>query len=236
TISERSAQPLHRGSSSRNIYRRNFARRVRVALERRNAGGENFSLIFELVALEHAADDLDAFPHHGSGTDFLTFPLADFFHEDLRRAETQKESVTSEILHDARFHRDFDGMSRVGRNNPPAELNALGLAGDDGENCGRGAGLKGMLTPPRVRFGDPEGVEACVLAGLGHGCGFVDRLHAQLKDSDIEWNGHDGSGSVISFQLSALSSQLSVKAEPAPRRCPVKTQNPSLWIFLRPDT
>src|SRR5260370_20619406 len=85
-------------------------------------------------------------------------------------------------------------MTCVGRNNYPTELNAPGMAGDNGENCGGGARLKGMFTPPWVSFGDPEGVETCVLAGLGHGCGFVDGLHAELKNSDVECDGHSMSG------------------------------------------
>src|ERR1019366_9496610 len=196
-IAERTAQLLHCRSSSGNIDGRNFARGVRVALKRRNAGGENFALIFELIAFEHATNDLDAFTHHGSRPDFLAFSLADFFHEDLRRAEAQQETVTGKILHDARYHRNFDGMTRIRRNNSPAELNALRLAGDDGENCSRGAGFKRMFAPPGVSFGDPEGVETRILTGIGHGHSFVDRLHAELKNSDVEWDGHDGRISVL---------------------------------------
>ena len=163
---------------------------VRVGFERRNAGGEDLALIVELVAREHAADNLDALTHHGRRADFLAFPLADFFHEDLRRTEAEKKAIAGKILHDASFHRDLDRMSRVRRNNSPPELNAFCLAGDDGENRGRRARFKRMFTPPGIGFGNPEGVETRVLAGLGHGDGFADGLHAELKNSDIEWNRH----------------------------------------------
>jgi hypothetical protein len=47
-----------------------------------------------------------------------------------------------------------------------------------------------MFSPPGIGFGDPEGVEAGVLAGFRHGCGFMDGLHAELKNSDVEWDCH----------------------------------------------
>src|SRR5260370_553555 len=109
---------------------------------------------------------------------FLSF--ADFFPKELRRAEPEEEAITRDGLHGARFHLDLDGMARVGRNNSPTQLNTLGLAGDDGENCSRRAGLEGMFTPPRIGFSDPEGVETRALAGLSHSHGFGDGLHAGL--------------------------------------------------------
>jgi hypothetical protein len=47
-----------------------------------------------------------------------------------------------------------------------------------------------MFPPPGIGFRDPEGVKARLLARLGHGGGFLDGLHAELKDSDIKWDGH----------------------------------------------
>src|SRR5208282_6443559 len=163
---------------------------MRIAPERRNVGGEDLSLIFELVALEYTADDLDAFAHYRGRADFLAFALADFFHEDLRRAEAEKKAVAGEILHYTRLHRNLHRVTGVRRNDSPAELNALGLAGDYGKNRGGGACFERMFAPPGIGFRDPEGVEARVLARLGHGRGFVDGLHAELKDSEVEWNCH----------------------------------------------
>src|ERR1700693_1390847 len=93
-------------------------------------------------------------------------------------------------------------MSRVRRNNSPAELNAPGLGGNHGENCRRGACFKRMFTPPWICFCDPKGVETRVLTGPGHGRGFVDGLHAELKDSDVEWNGHNNRSQVSGVRQS----------------------------------
>src|SRR5258708_24586331 len=221
SVAERTTQPLHRRTSSCNIHRRNLARRMRVGLERRNARSKDFALIFELVALEHAADDLDALAHYSRRSNFLAFPFADFFHEDLRRAEAQKEAVTGEILHNARFHRDLDGMSRVRRNNSPTELNARSLAGDDSENRGRRARLKRMFTPPWISFSDPEGIETRVLTGLGHSHGFTDRLHAELKDSDVEWNSHSDRSQVPGVRCQAKQNLILVAAELNPQNITV---------------
>ena len=57
-----------------------------------------------------------------------------------------------------------------------------------------------MLAPPGIGFGDPESVEARIFAGLGHGDGFVHRLHAELQNSDVEW---DDMKSLCSWLLAA---------------------------------
>src|SRR5882762_1645967 len=98
-------------------------------------------------------------------------------------------------------------MSRVRRNNSPTELNARSLAGDHGENRSRRTRLKRMFPPPGIGFGNPEGVETRILTGLGHGHGFLDRLHAKLKNSDVEWNSHSSSG--FRFQVSGFRFQVS---------------------------
>src|SRR2546430_3791707 len=48
-----------------------------------------------------------------------------------------------------------------------------------------------MLPPPGIRLSDPEGIEACLLAGLRHGNRFLDRLHAELQNADVERNSHE---------------------------------------------
>src|SRR5208282_3278795 len=182
---------------------------MRVGLQRWNAGSKHLALIVKLIALEHAADDLDALAHHSRGPNFFAFPFADFFHEDLRRAKAQQETVTREILHDARLHRNLDRMPRVWRNNSPTKLNAPSLARNDGENYGRRARFEGMFAPPGIGFGDPDRVQPRFPAGLGDGRGFADGFHPKLQHSDVEWNRP-------SNQVSGLRCQVSGKAKPAP--------------------
>src|SRR6266481_8071936 len=47
-----------------------------------------------------------------------------------------------------------------------------------------------MLAPPGIRFRNPECVEPGLLAGLGHRDRILHGLHAQLQNTDIEWNNH----------------------------------------------
>src|SRR5271165_2546401 len=61
-----------------------------------------------------------------------------------------------------------------------------------------------MFPPPGISLGDPEGVESRVFTGLRHGKGFTHRLHAELQNTDVEWDWHK----------SAASSKLSVRILP----------------------
>src|SRR5260370_21663904 len=81
-------------------------------------------------------------------------------------------------------------MSRVRRNNAPAELNAPSLCGNDGENSSGGTSFKSVLATPGIRFCNPECVEAGVFASFRHRGGFVHRFHAQLQDAYVEWDAH----------------------------------------------
>src|ERR1700686_1970729 len=47
-----------------------------------------------------------------------------------------------------------------------------------------------MLAPPWICFGQPEGIEPGGVAGLRHTNGFVQRLHAELQHTDLEWHAH----------------------------------------------
>src|SRR3990172_4014747 len=106
-------------------------------------------------------------------------------HEDLRGAKAEIEATwTGRLLSYARLHRDLHRVSRVGRDDPPADREPLRLSCDERGDRGRGACLHGMLAPPRIGLGKPDRVEspaverARVLEDLG------DRLHGQLHDAD----------------------------------------------------
>src|SRR4029077_15856385 len=89
-----------------------------------------------------------------------------------------------------------------------------------------------MLAPPRICFRNPECVEARLLAGLGHGDGFVHGLHAQLQDTDIEWNAHEDSflcqlGSFHECSRPLISSHIDLfKGVGTPIFCPHFTMAP----------
>src|SRR5258707_284983 len=100
-------------------------------------------------------------------------------------------------------------MARVRRNNSPAELNALCLSGDHGQNCGRGARFEGMLAPPGIRFGNPESIETGVLASFRHEEGFLDWLHTKLEHAYVERDWHKFVGSC---RFSVLSRALPMSA------------------------
>src|SRR5207245_818998 len=81
--------------------------------------------------------DLNAFPHHGCRTHlFSLFALADLFHENLRSAQPEEKTVfTRSFLKDASLHGDLHGVTRVRRNDAPADGDFLGFASDDGGDC-----------------------------------------------------------------------------------------------------
>ena len=182
---------------------------MRVRLERRHVRLKDFSLILESTAGEHTFDDLDALAHHGRRTNFLAFAFANLFHEDLGRSQTKQKAIASQILHHPRFHRDLYRMTRVGRNDAPPQLNASSLGRDDGQNRGRGARLKRMLPPPGISLRNPEGVEPRVFTGLRHGNGFAHRLHAELQNTNVEWNRDIAPDSDVPDLSASLSPDLS---------------------------
>jgi hypothetical protein len=130
----------------------------------------------------------------------LTLDCFDRLHENLGRAEPKQEAILRQILHHSRLHRNLDWMSRVRRNDPPAKLNAFGLAGDNSKYRRRRPRLKRMLAPPGISLSYPKRVKPRILTGLGHGDGFVRGLHAELQDSNVEWDSHDFSGSILVFR------------------------------------
>src|SRR5713226_10595104 len=123
-----------------------------VRLERRHLCREYLPLILKSIAFEHTSDDLDTLPHHCRWTNFLAFSLTNLFHEDLRRAQAQQKTVSGQILHHARFHRNLHWMTRVRRDDPPSELDAARLRGNYRQDCRRRACLKRMLAPPGICF------------------------------------------------------------------------------------
>src|SRR5947199_9168014 len=47
-----------------------------------------------------------------------------------------------------------------------------------------------MFAPPRVCFGEPEGIKASRIARLSHGEGLFHWFHAELQNSDTKGYGH----------------------------------------------
>src|SRR5919204_3894396 len=88
-------------------------RHVGIAPQRGSIGGQGFSLVIHFVAGEQRANDLDTLPHHYRWTYFLAlFAFADFLHENLGRAKTEKEaSIAGGLLHDPRFHGNLNRMA-----------------------------------------------------------------------------------------------------------------------------
>src|SRR5581483_3843398 len=84
-------------------------------------------------------------------------------------------------------------MTRVGRNDSPPDRNRAGFARENGRDRRGGARFHGMLAPPRIGLSEPERVEPCALAGLRHAHSLVERLHAELQNTDAEGNCHHGS-------------------------------------------
>src|SRR5438874_1617811 len=81
-------------------------------------------------------------------------------------------------------------MTRVRRNDAPADGHSLGFACDDRSRRRGRARLQRMLAPPGVRFRQPKDVEARSFASLRHLHRLVERLHAQLQNADSEWKAH----------------------------------------------
>src|SRR5579862_1753179 len=87
-------------------------------------------------------------------------------------------------------------MTRIRRNDSPSQLNAAGRGGNHRENCGGRARLERMLAPPGISFRDPKRIEPGGFTRLRHGDRLLYWLHAELQNTDIEWNWHD-----FSFRL-----------------------------------
>ena len=164
---------------------------MRVSLECGNIRRKNLPLVAKRIALKNALHHLDTFAHHSRGPDFLSFTLADFLHENLRRSQTEQKTVARQILHDACFHGNLNGMARVRRNDSPPQLNSFRSQRNGGEYSRGGSCFEGMLAPPGIRFGNPECVEARILTSLGHRQRFAHRFHTQLQHTNIERDRHN---------------------------------------------
>ena len=100
---------------------------------------------------------------------FALLAFANLLHEDLGRAQPeQKAAIASGILHHARFHGDLHRMTRVGRDDAPADDDRLGLGGDHRGHRGGGTRLHPVFAPPGISFGQPENIETGAIAGLRH--------------------------------------------------------------------
>ena len=191
-LSHGARKPLQHRPRCTDVERGLPARRVCIRLECRSESLESFAFVFHFLAGKHGFDDFDALAHHGGGADFpALFAFADFFHENLRRAETKEEPAFSGgLLENAGFHGNLHGMTCVGRNDAPADGDSFCFPRDDGGGSGTGARFHGVLAPPGIRFGQPEDLEAGGVASLRHVHCLVERLHAQLQNTYFEGQGH----------------------------------------------
>src|SRR5438046_6964999 len=111
----RTGKPLQSRARSTHIGRDWPASPVCIRLERWCKGGKGFSLILHIPAGKHCLDNFQTLAHYYRGPDlFALLTLTDLFHEDLRRAETQKKtSSAGNVLQYACFHCDLNRMTRI---------------------------------------------------------------------------------------------------------------------------
>src|SRR4051812_20429542 len=81
-------------------------------------------------------------------------------------------------------------MARVWRDDAPADGDVFGFARDDGRHRGGRARFHSVLAPPWIRFGEPEDVEAGLVAGLRHPHRLLERLHAELQHTYAKRDRH----------------------------------------------
>src|SRR5271154_739673 len=227
TIRHAPTHALQHRPSSANVNRRNTTRRMCVRLQSRNVRIKYLPFIIKLLTAQHATNDFDRFLHRGSWTSSLAgFTFANFLHENLRSAESQKKaSGPSNILQNTRFHSNLHGIARIRRNNPPTDRNFLSLPRNDRRDRRRRSCLVRMFAPPGIRFREPERVKARALARLRHRHGLRDRLHAQLQNANAKGNGHP----VFSFGL--VYRNLGIR----PRMLEAFDQSPHRFIQRRRD-
>src|SRR5213594_3767164 len=188
----RTSQTLQNRAGSTHIHRDSPACRVRIRLERWCKGGKGFSLILHIPAGKHCLNNFQTLAHHYRGPDlFALLAFTDLFHEDLRRAETQKKtSFAGNVLQYACFHCDLNGMTRIWGNDSPPNGYSRRLACNHCRHRSRRASFHRMLAPPGVCFGEPEGIKASRIARSSHGEGLFHRFHAELQNSDTKGYGH----------------------------------------------
>src|SRR5947207_4644871 len=188
----RTGQPLQNRAGSTHIHRDSPASRVRIRLERWCKGGKGFSLILHIPAGKHCLNNFQTLAHHDRGPDlFALLTFTDLFHEDLRGAETQKKtSFAGNVLQYACFHCDLNWMTRIWRNDSPPNGYSRRLACNHCAHRSRRTSFHRMFAPPRVCFGEPEGIKASRIARLSHGEGLFHWFHAELQNSDTKGYGH----------------------------------------------
>src|SRR5580693_4750414 len=87
--------------------------------------------------------------------------------------------------------------------------------------------LKRMLAPPGISLRNPEGVEPRVFTGLRHGNGLAHRLHAELQNTDVEWNRHD-----LPVAPNMDSSATKSHCHPVRQRCHPERSEESLHLAV----
>src|SRR5262249_19337777 len=144
-----------------------------------------------------------------------------------RRPEAEDEPARPRrLLHDTRVHRRLDGMTRRRSDDPPADREALRLAGHERSHAGRRPRLHPVLSPPRVRLGEPDRVHPGLVHRARRREHLVERLHRELHDADpkrlhaqfsVEVVGPSGSASYASGETGLTPSSAPCVAGSPPR-------------------
>ena len=165
-----------------------LTRGVSFVAKRRHCSAPGVAVVLEGIAAEHASYDRHRVAH---GSERLRRLRLDVVQEDLRRTEPKEESTWScGLLHDPGVHRHLHGMPRERRDDPPADRQALRLARDEhGHDRGR-TRLHCVLSPPRVRLGEPDRVHPGLVHDPRRLEHLLERLHRELHDPDAERRRH----------------------------------------------
>src|SRR4029077_20370108 len=108
----RSRETLQYWPCCTNVDRHAPAGHMSFGFERGRERLKGLAFVLNFLTSEHGLDDFDAFPHYGGRANlFSFFALANFLHEDFRRAEAEHKTLFAcRFLQDARLHGNLDGM------------------------------------------------------------------------------------------------------------------------------
>ena len=184
-VADLPGERLHLRRRRRDVHGRHAVRRIGV--HRRHVGAPGVAVITERVTGEDATYDRHGVAHRPERLVRLHQRVVE---EDLRRPEAENEPPGRELLHDARVHRDLDGMPRERRDDSPRDRQPLRRLRHQRRDDRRRARLHLVLPPPRIRLREPDRVETVLVEGARGREHLVDRLHRQLHHTDTERLGH----------------------------------------------
>ena len=187
-IRDLACERLHLRRGRRDVDRRNVPRRLRRVLQPRDVGAERLAGVLKGFAAKDAPDDLHRLAHRPERALAVQARVVE---EDLRGSEPeQKPPRAGGLLHDPRVHSDLDGMPSERRDDSPSHREAFGLDSDQGGDDRRRARFHPVLSPPRVRLGEPDGVQPGAIHHPGRLEHLFQRLHRQLHHADAKGAGH----------------------------------------------